>query len=240
MRERDQQLARHRAAEVEPMKRLSELFAPPPDLESGDRAAEQARLEAEANAKAERAHATKWRANLKQFAPIERWECAWSAAPSDSEWPATSEVQDWLNGGCKKHLVIIGAVGVGKSIAAAAAVKHWVEPGERFQPVSWLRPDQLVSAVMHSYDPSAPKLCRYVVLDDMGRETKTDFAESLCDLLDRQGHTLIITSNLAAMHKDPSKTFRGRYDERLISRMNDTCRRFVVPGGDRRSKAGGF
>lgn len=240
--ERAQQFALHRAPEPPALDRLAELLAPPATLV----APSEFELAAEARAKAAAAakHIEQWRANLRKYAPIEKWEAAWNSSPEadprNPEWVATQAVANWIRNGCKKHLVLMGAVGCGKSVAAATAVKHWVEPGEGFTAVAWLDPDQLVSAVLHDYADNAPKLKPYVVVDDMGTETKSDFAIALCKLLDRQGHKLVITTNLALAHKDPAKTFAGRYDERLRDRMRDTCAAVIVPGGSKRSQVGGF
>jgi len=204
------------------------------------RQAAMAREDEAARAEAERHLNARWRANLKQYAPIEKWESAWRATPS-AEWPATMAGRDWLDGGCKKHLLILGAVGTGKSVAAASIVKQWVRPGDGFQPVSWLRPNDVVSAVMHAYDDDAPKLCRRIVIDDVGTETKADFSVAMCELLDRPDLTIVMTSNL--MKVDPDKkgrSFRERYDLRLVDRLNDMVTTFIVPGGSRRSQEGGL
>lgn len=270
-------LPQNRSREHKVPDAIASIVASVVDLAPDDTEA-NAKAERERKIEEERKHRRKWRDNLLDAAPIERWEQAWSVPgvpvprlaqadldrldknPQDNRlwaellggddgsngdkpenWPATRAVKRWLAGGAYKHLVLQGAVGCGKSVGAAVAVKQWVQPGETFSPVSWLMPEELISAIFHSYDPNAPKLARYIVIDDMGTEKRDDFAVALCKLLDRTGHTIIITTNLAVTHDDPAKTFVGRYkDPRLISRMNDTCVRYQVPGGDRRSKAGGF
>ena len=191
-----------------------------------------------------------WRANLKKYAPIADWEHAWNAKPMPDHDPrvphpdffAGSEgVFRWLGDGCKKHLVILGAIGSGKSIGAAVAVRKWVEPGIGFNPVCWMTADQLVSAMFHQYSDESPKLCRYNVIDDVGDERKDDFEEALAKALEMQDVTFVMTSNLALRHKDQALTFRGRYKRgRLIDRMRATCTTVVVPGGSRRDQSGGF
>jgi DNA replication protein DnaC len=111
-------------------------------------------------------------------------------------------------------------------------VKHWTKGGE---PVAWLMHDQLVSAVLHSYDENSPRLHRRVVVDDMGRERKAEFADALCDLLDMQDRTILITSNLT------TKQFKERYtDARLLDRLNDSCVAVRLTAPSMRSQTGGF
>jgi hypothetical protein len=188
-----------------------------------------------------------WRRRYRSAAPVRVADAAWDARDT----PAVLTVRDWLKDP-SRHLVLRGGVGCGKTTAACVAVKHWVEPasllmGNDFDyppgvridwherhDVAWLRPDQLVSAVLHDYDESSPKLRPYVVVDDMGVETKGDFAAALCELLDRSGHTVVITTNLTKAR------FRERYDLRLLDRLNDTARAIDLPEKSMRRQDGGF
>lgn len=125
-------------------------------------------------------------------------------------------------------LVLRGSVGTGKSIALAFACLHY--PGG----FAWLRPDDLVSAVLHSYDESAPKLAPLVVVDDIGRETKSTFQEALCALLDDPARTLLASTNLT------KAGMRARYDSRLLDRLCARCIAFDVPGESLRQRVGDF
>lgn len=176
--------------------------------------------------------------------------------------PAIQAVQNWLETKSKPGLVLRGGVGCGKTTAAAYAVRHWIgrpvgswclgEFGDKGgsysfdwpasaltsrsqpRPISWLRPDQLVSAVLHSYDEASPKLYKHIVIDDLGRETKADFAEALCEVLDSPEPTVLITTNLTRQQ------LRDRYDLRLLDRLNDTCIAVDLPGKSMRRQDGGF
>jgi len=188
-----------------------------------------------------------WRRRYRRAAPVRIADAAWDARDT----PAVLTVRDWLREP-GRHLVLRGGVGCGKTTAACVAVKHWVDPAglpmggdHDYSPggridwheqhdVSWLRPDQLVSAVLHDYDEKSPKLRTHVVVDDMGVETKADFAAALCELLDRAGHTVIITTNLTKVR------FRERYDLRLLDRLNDTARAIDLPEKSMRKQDGGF
>ena len=69
----------------------------------------------------------------------------------------------------------------------------------------------------------------------MGREKKPEFGDALCDLLDAQGHTILITSNLTAQQ------FKERYrDPRLLTRLDDLCVAVRLRSGSLRAQNGGF
>lgn len=201
-------------------------------VEQSDReakwAAETAARDEAARIAGHEADERQWKERLKRSAPIAKWEKAWD--PDKTE--AVQVVDRWLASGTTRHLVLFGGVGCGKSTAAAYAVKHWVRARE---PVAWLMHDQLVSAVMHSYDERSPKLYPRIVIDDMGREKKPEFADALCDLLDMQGHTILITSNLTNVQ------FKERYrDPRLLTRLDDLCFAVRLQSGSLRAQNGGF
>ena len=168
-----------------------------------------------------------WRDNV--FAATGSWAAKTVFSENMKQTPALRAVGKWVDDGCPSALVLRGGVGVGKTTAACMAVKRWTEPrvfwGEMGPAqdyrgrvrVTWLRPDQLVSAIMHSYDDKAPQLHKYIVIDDLGRETRAEFVESLCELFDRDGHTILITTNLN------KEQMRRRYEKepRLIDRFCD-------------------
>lgn len=190
-----------------------------------------------AQAKQHAEHMREWRLNLRRFAPIAEWHLAWDA----QEWEAVQIVNAWVAGGMGRHCAIFGPKGVGKTIAAAHAVKSRVEPG-KYQgrnPVAWLRPDTLVSAVCHAYDPASPRLAPFIVLDEMGEEKaehREEFMHAMCKLLDAAGHKLLITSNLT------KKAWIDAYgaDSKFTSRMQHLATAFRVGGESRRSSGGGF
>jgi DNA replication protein DnaC len=185
-----------------------------------------------------------WRAKVFDAAPVRVVRKVFEL----EQRPAVQAVQKWLDDGCQHDLVLRGGVGTGKSTAACLAVKHWCEPdvaldaaGEPYEKqttkelcVSWLRPHALVSAVEHAYDSSAPKLRKYVVLEDIGRETRPEFVEAFCELLDRDGHTILITTNLKR------DQMRERYDVRVLERLAERARPVDVPGESMRRKDVGF
>jgi len=203
-------------------------------LDSPESRAARAEADRRAALATEKSKAAEWRDNLRKYAPIPTWEKAWEAGATHS----VQTVDTWFAEGCKKHLWLFGPVGCGKTISAAHAVKRWVEPGtfEGDNPVSWLRPAQLVSAVFHAYDSQAPKLARRVVIEDVGyRKLPEDFEDAMCDLLDRQGMTIIVTSNMTTLE------FRERFKElRFLDRLGDTSMAVRLKGESLRSKGGGF
>lgn len=148
------------------------------------------------------------------------------------ETPAVKAALAWLESD-RRVLLIRGGVGVGKTVAAGTAVKALVERGRRG--ISWHRPNDFVSAVLHRYDDDAPPLGGdLVVIDDVGRETKTDFCEALCTFIDDYRARILLSTN------DTKERFRSRYDLRLIDRLNEVGTSIGIKGESRRGKDGGF
>ena len=146
--------------------------------------------------------------------------------------PAAKIALDWWEDG-PRLCVLRGPMSVGKSAAAALVCKHAAEHGKRS--ISWHRPDEFVSAVLHDYDPDAPKLGRdLVVIDDMGRETKPSYAEALTSFLDNKVTRVLITTN------DLLLTWVQRYDPRLLARMADEGDAYDIVGEPLRQKGMGF
>lgn len=230
-------------ADVQRMAREAEQRMADPSYQ-----AEQDRKAAEKRAAFEEYRARVWRMRYDAAAHVRNAKLAWDAQGT----PAVMAVRDWFEQGHKRHLVLRGGVGCGKTTAACVAVKLWCEPTELVSrdggiysrgswnehdvrhDVSWLRPDQVVSAVLHDYDDKSPKLRGLVVIDDVGLESRADFVTALCELLDRSGHTLIITTNLKR------QTMRERYDLRLLDRLNDCARAIDLPEKSMRKQDGGF
>lgn|GEM_PF-4626307 len=167
-----------------------------------------------------------------------------------AETDALRAVQTWLPKCADRGLVLRGPCGNGKTLAAAFAVRAWTEPQIKRHwemgyellceghDVSWFHPDELVSAILHAYDRDAPELCRRVVVDDLGRETKPNFGEALCRLLDAaddggNAHIVLITTNLTR------EQIRARYEPRLVERLNQRCVAVDVRGKSLR-RDGGF
>lgn len=195
------------------------------------------RLRAEAELqrrKDEAEHAQQWRLNIAKYAPVAKWRAAWN--PKRTE--ALDLMREWMRGDHgDRHLGLCGPKGIGKTIAAVSWVKSLVEPGKfRGNPVVWLRPDDLVSAVCHSYDPDSPRLARNIVLDEMGEERREDFVHAMRKLLDKDGHRILITSNLTR------EQMRSRYghDVAFCDRLEHVAQCFYLGGESLRSNDGGF
>jgi DNA replication protein DnaC len=188
---------------------------------------------AESKRRADAEHAAQWRSNLQHYAPVVGWESAWSARATE----AVEYVREWMRGDYgDKHLALFGPVGNGKTVAACVWVKSLVAPGCKGNPVVWLRPDDLVSAVCHAYDPASPRLARNVVLDELGEEKREDFVHAFSKFLDRTGHRLLITSNLTRAE------FKARYsrEPKLVSRLEHLAQAFFLGGESLRERTGGF
>jgi DNA replication protein DnaC len=140
------------------------------------------------------------------------------------ETDASKAAQVWFNDNVDRVLILRGPQGTGKTNAAGLIVKSSVERGKRG--VSWHRPNDFVSAVLHQYDDDAPELgTQLVVIDDMGQETKADFALAMTMFLDDYGARLIITTN------DLENVSAERYaDTRLMERFKEDTQTFELTG----------
>jgi hypothetical protein len=140
--------------------------------------------------------------------------------------------RDWFSS-VERGVAFFGGVGAGKSAACALMGAEFIRAGKRS--VSWLEPDDFTSAVLHSYDASAPKLgSDFVILDEMGREKKPDFEYALLKFLNLHSARFMITSNLKV------DAFRARYDVALIDRLNDEAQSIKVKDASLRRQDGGF
>lgn len=187
------------------------------------------RDEAELARRKAEAHGAFVRETLERVLPPKLFERVSSGV---EETPAVKAVLAWLDSD-RRALLLRGGVGVGKTVAAGAVVKALVERGKRS--ISWHRPNDFVSAVLHQYDEDAPRLGKdLIVIDDVGRETKADFCEALCTFIDDYRARILLSTN------DTKERFRGRYDLRLIDRLNEIGTSIGIKGESRRGKDGGF
>lgn len=129
----------------------------------------------------------------------------------------------WENDRAYRGLILRGGTGVGKSMASAAALAQAVR---RWQlSISWHRPNDFVSAMLHGYDPESPKMgTQLLVIDDVGRETKADFEESFCAFLDDMQTRFIISTNLTR------DAFEERYRGRVFDRLKECAVGFSLKG----------
>lgn len=156
------------------------------------------------------------------------------AADKPEATPAVQAIRAWEASSPKPRLFMIrGGVGVGKSVAAAVAIQTCIEAGR--VSVSWHRPNDFVSAVLHWYDEKAPRIgCDLVVVDDIGRETKSDFGEALSAFLDDFDAPIVLTTNLT------KEQIRERYDLRVLERMRADGHAVDIKGESRRPQGGNF
>lgn len=179
-------------------------------------------------------HVAQWRRNMRAAMLTRDWEESWGAS---EDWPAVRSVKSWIERGCKRHMFIFGPQGVGKTFGAGYAVKRWVEPDDNGAPrenVCWLHSTQLVSAVFHAYDPTAPRLGTHNVIDDIGLEIDDRFEAALIVLMERNV-TIVATSNLR------QDQWRERFtDPRLLERSNHYAQAVRLKGESQRRKDGGF
>lgn len=150
-------------------------------------------------------------------------------------WQAVTRVhvERWLKQPKGQHLLLRGGPGTSKTVAAAWAVRHWVEPGENRGSVCWLYPDQVTDALLHWDEDKRPQLARHIVIDELGSELRPGFAVALDRLLERRRTRVLMTCNLSR------KQFAGQYrDERLLDRFRGTTEIYDIPGTSRRPHIG--
>lgn len=215
------------------MAQIADDFSPEKIAEREERWAKQRAAENAERAKRDAEASERNKAleveRLKKLVPP---SLAWVMDGSELESESVVATVKWLDSD-RRGLMLRGGVGSGKSVGAAVALRSIASKYRAT--TSWHRPNDLVSAVLHSYDENAPKLGRsLVVIDDVGRETKADFGEALCSFIDDTDTRFVITTNLK---KDE---FRARYDERLVDRLNDCARAVTVKNASMRKKDGGF
>lgn len=239
IRERDAQLAearKHLRLVTE-----GEGFKPPVRLADFDWSLpEPTPEELEAAEARQKADAAK-RARLEEQQERQRQAAALSKLPPNlaetlrgelHQTQASIAALEWERGS-GRVLLLRGGVGVGKSVAAAMVAQA---SALRYRDsISWHRPADFASAVLHSYSDDAPKLGRdLVVVDDLGRETRTDVGEALCALIDDTATRMVLTTNLSR------EEFRERYDVRLIDRLGEVGTAITLKGESRRKKGGAF
>lgn len=146
---------------------------------------------------------------------------------------AVELAMEWEASNKHRGLILRGGTGVGKSFASAAALMRSLRRWKLS--VSWHRPNDFVSAVLHRYDPNAPRLGEHlVVIDDVGRETKEDFQEAFTTFLDDSEARFIVSTNLTAAE------FEDRYKGRLFNRLEECAVGFSVKGDSMRTGGGGL
>lgn len=140
---------------------------------------------------------------------------------------------------------IAGPVGTGKTWSACSMARGWLRSGRSFRFVS---STDLLSELRSTFDGRSDELevvSRYagaalLVLDDLGKETPTDYALSkLFQVVDRRwanGLPTIVTSQLGPEDMAARLSSRGNREtaDALMSRLSATCRTVRTGGPDRR------
>lgn len=148
-------------------------------------------------------------------------------------------VDRWLSSpGDAPCLVLLGGTGSGKTIAALHAIR-------RLEGARFVRAPELGGAVRPTLDERKlgqeeldPRRVRLLVIDDLGAEQLTPrFEQALFLAIDARqdlSRRTIITSNLG------KGDFRGRYDSRVIDRLNAIARVVSLGGDSLRPKRAGL
>lgn len=174
----------------------------------------------------------------------ERRRAVWQATiPSRLLWATTGdfdhEVQqvllEWANDPAGRNLCLFGPVGVGKSHAAVAAVRHLHQRGlsVRFLPVVELLDMLRPGGPEGTFEQLADR--DVLVLDDLGTERATDWtAERLYAVINRrwlEERPTVVTTNL------PPDEFETAIGPRAFSRLvGNGAVSLRLGGADRRRK----
>lgn len=141
-----------------------------------------------------------------------------------------------------RNLYIFGEVGTLKTHLASATARIMVANGCNVKlSAMWKVLDAIKEGFRDSYDPlPAYQNCRYLILDDFGKESPTDFAlERMFALIDERSARMLPTA-VTTQYKP------GRLIERLakngdkdtaiaiVSRLRQDCRTIELEGRDRR------
>lgn len=146
---------------------------------------------------------------------------------------ATVIAAEWERARKHRVLVLRGGVGTGKSTAAAVALYLAALKGARS--ASWHRPRQFISSMLHTYQADVQEVGKhFVVIDDMGEESRTDFQEALTTFLDESDARAVLTTNLTV------PVFKERYAGRVIDRLRECAAWVPVRGDSMRTGGGGF
>lgn len=188
---------------------------------------------------AERVHAE--RVLRTSAAKLERsgvGQRALAAAAEAKETDALLAVKRWLGDASRTWLVLCGAKGTGKSVAATWAVRHAITTGST---AAFRRSSEL--SKLSGFDAGAVELealkrVDLLVLDDVGTETLTDWARAqLHELIDCRheayGRT-VLTSNLQWRG---ASGLEARLGERIADRVAQAGLVVQVGGGSMRRGA---
>lgn len=148
------------------------------------------------------------------------------AASAPEETPALAAVRRWLGETARTWLVLCGAKGTGKSVAATWAVREVCRQGS-----SAAFRSMPAVAKLSGFDAGADEMAHLkrvhlLVLDDVGTEVLTDHAKAqLHELLDARhehyGRT-IVTSNLLWDAPFVPGSLQERLGERLVDRVRQS------------------
>lgn len=158
----------------------------------------------------------------------------WSARLTDLQAPVGTELAQWADDDDRGNLVLLGAVGVGKTHAAIAACRPafgrgssltFLPIGELLDRLDWRRPDSATTM---------DDLCSVdlLVVDDLGTERSNEWTgERLYLVINRRwldGRPTIVTANMTA------EQLTDAVGERTYSRLAHGALALMLTGKDHR------
>ena len=158
----------------------------------------------------------------------------------NAEHPMAPELADELERG--RNLYIFGDVGTLKTHLASATARILVQHGKSVTCTAmWKVLDEIKAGFRDGFNP-LPKYqrARILVLDDLGKESPTDYAlERIFALVDERNARMLPTA-ITTQYK-PSRLIErlaknGDEDTAIaiVSRLRQDCRAIELEGGDRR------
>lgn len=159
---------------------------------------------------------------------------------SDAEHPMAHECAELAEGG--SNLYICGGVGTGKTMLAAVTLRILVDHGVRVRLSSmWKILDAIKDGFKDGSDPLPEyQRVRCLVLDDLGKESPTDFAlERIFALVDERYNRMlptIVTTQYKPGMLIEHLAKNGDKDTAIavVSRLRDGCEVVELGGRDRR------
>jgi DNA replication protein DnaC len=153
------------------------------------------------------------------------------ALSTAKQTPAMQAAKQFVaEGSAKLFLVLLGPVGVGKSLAAAAVLADFVRQcpwgttatGQERPPAMFVQASELTRVTAfgpeHGDWLKNMKFCELLVLDDAGDEATAPGRDALADILltrERKHRPTVITANLRP------EMVRGRYGDAIADRFRE-------------------
>ena len=157
---------------------------------------------------------------------------------NNAKWlPGYDDIVDWLTDNKGRGLLCVGTCGLGKTLICQNILPVLIH-----QYAGKIVSSYTATEMNRNIDKVLQEPC--MVIDDLGTETsevnnygtrRTPFAE-LCDIAERRGKLIIITTNLVTEHvidkktKQPIPSIEDRYGTRTLDRLRAITKVAIFEG----------